>query len=208
MSWDAWIQAGGAIVGGLLGNKGNKDAAEAGNQATQAGIDEQRRQFDITQQNQAPWLEAGQGALANLAKLNAGDMSGFYESPDYQFALDQGLQARDRSAASRGGLFSGGHQADLLKFGQGLASQNYGDYYNRQAAMAGVGQTAANNLGSFGQNTANSLSDLYNQQGRNRQSSYLNNAAIWGNTAGQLAGIAGDYYGGNGNTWGGGWGGV
>lgn len=195
MSWDTWIQVGGQLIGGWLGNKGNKDAAEASNKGTQAGIDEQRRQFDLTRQDQMPWLDAGRDNLAQLQRLNSGDMSAFTQSPDYQFAYDQGMQALDRSAASRGNLFSGGQQADLMQFGQGLATQNYNNYYNRLAELAGIGQTAATNLGSFGQNTANSLAGLYQNMGNNRATSYANNANIWGNTLNGIAGSVGDWYG-------------
>lgn len=195
MSWDTWIQVGGQLIGGWLGNKGNEDAAEAANKGTQAGIDEQRRQFDLTRQDQMLWLNAGRDALGQMGRLNSGDFSAFTQSPDYQFAQQQGLQAMDRSAASRGSLFSGGHSADLLKFGQGLASQNYNTYYNRLASLAGVGQTAANNLGSFGQNSANSLANLYGAQGANRATSYANRANIWGNTMNGIAGSVGDWYG-------------
>lgn len=195
MSWDTWIEAGGQLIGGWLGSKGEKDAADAANKGTQAGIDEQKRQFDLTRQDQMPWLDAGRGALGQMGALNSGDFSSFTQSPDYQFAQQQGLQAMDRSAASRGNLFSGGHSADLLKFGQGLASQNYNNYYNRLASLAGVGQTAATNLGQFGQNTAGSLAGLYGAQGANRASSYANQANIWGNTLNGIAGTMGNYYG-------------
>lgn len=195
MSWDTWIQVGGQLVGGWLGNKGNKDAADASAKGTQAGIDEIGRQYDLNRADQKDWLDAGRDNLAKLQRLNSGDMSAFTQSPDYKFAYDQGMQTLDRSAASRGNLFSGGHSADLVKFGQGLATQNYGNYYNRLASLAGVGQTAATNLGSFGQSTANSLAGLYQNMGNNRASSYANNANIWGNTLNGIAGSVGDWYG-------------
>ena len=45
---DGFLEIVAPIVGGLLGAKGASDAAEAQTRATEAAIDEQRRQFDLT----------------------------------------------------------------------------------------------------------------------------------------------------------------
>ena len=44
-------------------------AAQLQYQASQAALAETARQFNIGQQNQAPWLQAGQGALASMSSL-------------------------------------------------------------------------------------------------------------------------------------------
>ena len=149
----------------------NKSAG-AQKDASKKAIEEQRRQFDLTRSDQMPWLQAGTGALGTLQKLNAGDYSSFNNSPDYQFALDQGMKTLDRSAAAQGRLYSGGYGQDLVNYGQGLATQNYNNYYNRLANLAGVGQTTAQSLGAFGQNMANNVSNQYNQMGAARASAY------------------------------------
>ena len=146
----AVIGAGAAIAGANKAAGAAKAGAKASQQATDATIAEQRRQFDLSRADQMPWLNAGKDALGNLQKLNSGDFSAFTQSPDYQFALDEGFKAMDRSAASRGRLYSGGYGQDLTKYGQGLATQNYGNYYNRLAALANVGQTTASGLGGLG----------------------------------------------------------
>src|SRR5262245_11872946 len=48
-----------------------------------------------------------------------------------QFRLDEGLKARERSAAARGTLLTGGLQKALERFSQGLASEEYGNDFNR-----------------------------------------------------------------------------
>lgn len=64
-----WI-TGGAILGGaLLSNMAAGDAADAQSQASAAAIAEQRRQFDILQKNQAPWLNVGSNAVYRLGEL-------------------------------------------------------------------------------------------------------------------------------------------
>lgn len=65
------------------------------------------------------------------------DPGAFEGSPGFNFALDQGVQARDRSAAARGQLGSGNQLKELTAFGQGLANQERGNEINRFLAFLG-----------------------------------------------------------------------
>jgi len=168
-----------------------KDAAAASQNGTNASIAEQRRQFDLTREDQKDWMDAGRGALGRMTAASNGDMSSFFKDPSYQFTLDQGIQALDRGAAARGSLYSGGADADRMRFGAGLASQEYGNWWNRQAGLAGVGQATASGLGQLGMGMANNISSLHQSNAAaQRESSYMRgqNAA---NTASNVAGIAG-----------------
>lgn len=191
----AAISVGGAIYSANKQAGAAKDAANASNQASQNSIDEQKREFDLNQANQAPWLQAGKGALSQMQALNGGDFSSFTQSPDYQFSLNQGLLGLDNSAASRGSLFSGGHSADVMKFAQGLASQNYGNYYNRLAGLAGVGQSSANQLGAYGQSMANSITGINQNNAANQTNSIYNKANAYSNMASQFGQIGGNFAG-------------
>jgi hypothetical protein len=62
----AGVGAAGSIGSGLIGAHAASSAAQTQKQATDQAIAEQQRQFDITQANQQPWLQAGQGALSQL----------------------------------------------------------------------------------------------------------------------------------------------
>ena len=194
MSWGAVIAGGAAIIGGALSNKGAKDAAKASAAGGDAAVAEQQRQFDLTRQDQQPWLVAGQNALATQQALLGGDYSKFYQSPEYQWTQQQGLQGIDRSAAARGGLYSGGADADRMKFAQGLASQEYGNFYNRLAGMSGTGQTAANNLAAAGQNYANNVGTIYQNQANARASAYQQQGDNWANVGFGLAGALNNTY--------------
>lgn len=192
----SWVAVGGAavtIIGGVIANKqankGNK-AAAAGQQA---GIDEQRREYDQTRQDQLPWLQSGGWALDQQKAFLQGDMSGWNQSADYLGALQGQTQALDRSAAARGNLFSGGHQGDLADLGQRLATQYMGNYYNRLAGMSGTGQNTAQNLGQLGQGYASNIAQGYANMGQARQSSYNNNAQLIAGTFGQIGNVAGNY---------------
>jgi len=59
------------------------------------------------------------------------DPSKIQETAGYQFNLDQGNQAINRSAAARGMLGSGNVLAELAKYGQGMASTEYGGQVDR-----------------------------------------------------------------------------
>jgi len=64
-----WGAIAGSIAGGILAGQASKDAAGTAAGAQQAGIAEQRRQFDISQEQQKPWLEAGKGALGRYEEM-------------------------------------------------------------------------------------------------------------------------------------------
>lgn len=74
----------------------------------------------------------------------------FYDSPDYLINFDEGAKALERSAAARGGLFSGNTATGLVRYGQDYGNRLYSQYANRLASFAGFGQTAATNTGQFG----------------------------------------------------------
>ena len=191
----AVIGAAGAIGGAAMASKGAKSAAKTQAKGAESATAEQRRQYDLSRGDQMPWLDAGKGALSQMQKLNAGDYSSFNASPDYQWTLSEGMKGLDRSAASKGRLYSGGYGEDLTRFGQGLASQQYGNYYNRLAAMAGVGQTTASGLGVLGANMANNIGNNMQNAADARASGYANSANAWGNAAGQLGQIGANYFG-------------
>lgn len=117
----------------------------------------------------------------------------FYNSPDYQFALQQGTQTLDRSAASRGRLYSGGYGMDLTKYGQGMASQQLGNYTNRLADIAGIGQRTSSNLATQGQNFANAFSNNLQNAADARSSAYAEQANAASNMANGI-GRAANYF--------------
>lgn len=129
----------GAIGGGLLGKAGAKKARKAYDAAGNL-ISEQ---FATTEEQMMPWMEVGQDALYQMSRelgLPDGsgmtddgfDFSGFETSPGYTFRQEEGQKAVERSAAGRGMLQSGAAIKDLQRFSQGLASEEYGNWYNRR----------------------------------------------------------------------------
>ena len=191
-----------AVIGGAVGLYGAskqagaaKDAAKASQKATDATIAEQRRQFDLSRADQMPWLQTGQWALDGQKKALMGDYSGFMASPDYQFALDQGMKSLDRSAAASGRLYSGGYGQDLTKYAQGMATQNYQNYMNNLGRLSNTGQSTASNLGVLGQNYANAFGTAMTNNANARASSYQNQANAYTGAAFGLGNMAAGYYG-------------
>jgi hypothetical protein len=178
-------------------------------EALEMSLGEQRRQFDTTQANFEPWRTTGIGALEQLRALQDYDptptAASVMAEPGYQFGLTQGRDILEGSAAARGGLYSGRALRELTQYGNDYATTRYGDAWNREqanfgnrwgrlAGLAGVGQSATQQVSAAGQNMANAASGMYGQNAA------ASNAAIGTNAQNQqsiLMGTAGNV----GNIW-------
>ena len=96
---------------------------------------------------------------------NARAVAAFQEGPGFQFALDTGLQALDRQAASRGQLNSGTTNLDTINYAQGLANQEYNNYINQLSQFGGRAQTSAANQANVLGDIANLFTEGATQQG-------------------------------------------
>jgi len=166
-----------AIIGSsLLGASSSRSAANTQAQAAREAGDVQREIFERQVELGKPYREAGEAALNKLIPLATEytpfGMQQFQADPGYGFRMSEGMKALERSAAARGGLLSGGTGKALQRFGQEMGSQEYQNAFNRYQAerqarlnplqsLAGVGQTAAQNLagqaGQFGSNLAETM---------------------------------------------------
>ena len=128
---------------------------------------------------------------------------GFYASPGYQFRFDEGQRGINANRAASGSLQSGDAMRALTRYGQDYASNEFNTQLNQLFSVAGLGQTAT------GQ--GNALASQYgaqtsanNQNASNAlQSSYGNQAAIWGNALQGVGGAGMDYFAGRGTPNGG-----
>lgn len=105
-----------------------------------------------------PNLGQGSEILASKPAYN------WQMDPGYQFRMDEGQRALENSAAARGGLLSGGTAKAIEQYGQGFASNEYANVFNRLATLAGVsaGGVGTNNAGSvaaLGGAAANSVAN-------------------------------------------------
>ena len=167
-----------AIVGGAVVTAGasyasSSKASKAAGQASDASVYEQRRQFDLVRRDTAPVRELGAGAIGQLSKLQSGDMSGFYASPDYNFNLNEGQKAIDRSLAARGQALSGTGVKEGVRYASGMASNQYSSYVDRLLQQAGLGNTGIGASASAGMNAANNIGAAYMNAGNAKASAYL-----------------------------------
>lgn len=86
------------------------------------------------------------------------------KDPGYQFRLAQGRRAIEQGAAARGNLLGGGTLKGLTRYGQELASQEYGNAYNRALGENMLGYERARN--EVGDVNAQALAE--NELGYNR----------------------------------------
>jgi hypothetical protein len=181
----AWMIPAAILGSSLLGSRSASKAADVQVAAADRAAELQAEQFRQLREDQAPYREAGYNALANLQRT-AGNVPAAFKFGDYEFKADpgfgfrlsEGQKALDRQAAARGGLISGGALKAATRFGQEMGSQEYGNaynraltsyntdvarenqLYNRQAGLAGIGQTSTNLVGQAGQNYATSAGNL------------------------------------------------
>lgn len=186
-----------ATVGGaLIGANSSKKATKAQTAAAAKSAELERYMYEQTRQDQLPWMQAGQQALSQLGQANNTPFNFNYNAmtadPGYQFRQTEANKALERSAAARGGLFSGATGRSLSRLNQDMASQEYGAAYNRAytthndqlnrlASMAGIGQTTASNLSQAGQNYSGNMSNIYGQAANAQAAGYGAQAQNWGN---------------------------
>ena len=174
-----WV-AGAVVTSAVIGSQAAKSAAGTQAQAAQQAGDVQKQIFERQVELQEPWRQAGINALGKMGTGFTGQVD-LTQDPGYAFRMSEGMKALERSAAARGGLLSGSMLKGAQRFGQDLASQEYQNAYNRAltqynttAALAGLGQTAANQqsaaMGQYGTNVGNLMTDI----GAVRGSGYSN----------------------------------
>ena len=167
----------GDIVGDITGANQAAEAAEAAAEtqaaAAEAGIGEQRRQFDAITQMMSPYLEAGTGALtaqqelAGLAGPEAQQAAimQLQTSPAFQALTQQGEEGILQSAAATGGVRGGNVQGALAQFRPQMLSQLIESQYGKLGGLTKIGQASAARQAGFGQQTGANISNLLQQQG-------------------------------------------
>ena len=210
----------GSIAGGVISAGGARDAARTQADAANNAAALQKEQFDQQMALQEPYRQAGltgQNRLMELLGLggNAGaagygqyardfSMQDFQQDPGYAFRLGEGLKAMGHQAGARGGLISGQTMKGMENYRQGLASQEYGNAFNRYQTnrqnqlqplgnLMSSGQAAASNqagaAGQYGVNAGN----LMGQAGQSIAAGQMGAANSIGNALSSSASAYGNY---------------
>jgi len=187
MSGIATAIVGSAVVGGILNKQAASSAANAQKESAGAANETQLqaaresnalqlKMFEQNRTDQQPWRDAGVTALGQLGAgtANGGDfnrdftLADFTKDPGYDFRMQQGQRGLDSSAAARGGALSGAAIKASERYSQDYASGEYSNAYNRfnadrtarfnrLSSLAGVGQTATNQVGAQGAQMASNI---------------------------------------------------
>ena len=203
------IAAGGAKKAGDIQAQAAREAQAANERALerQIALQEPFRQAGLTAQEQIMQLlgiggDATAAGYGSLAKPFG--QTDFQQDPGYAFRQAEGMKALERSAAARGGLLSGGTLKGIQRFGQDLASQEYGNAFNRYQiersarlnplqSLMGSGQSAANvttgNIGQAGQNEQGNIMGA----GQARASGYVGQANALSGALGSIGQAAASY---------------
>lgn len=202
----------GGLVGGLLGGSSSKKASRRAEQlrydAAMAGLNETRRQFDLTRGDFASEQRLGEDAIGGFrgllgldgADAQASAIGNLQNSPLFQSLLQNGQDAILANASATGGLRGGNTQdflarqrADTLS---AVIRQQLGDY----AGAIGIGMGSDQAIGSFGASAVESMNAARNYGAEARANGALTRAGInaqnWNNLGtvfGQLDGNIGSF---------------
>ena len=199
------LQTGAGIVGGLIQNASQRQAASMQSDAAQRAIDLQAQINKQQLELNAPFYSAGvtgQNRLMDLLGLGANkgaadygkyakdfSMADYQADPGYGFRLSEGMKQLAGGARAQGGAVSGRTMMGAQKYAQGLASQEYQSAFDRYQTnranqlqplgnLQNVGVSAANQQSATLGNYGSNVGNLLGQQGQ----AYAAGALGQGNT--------------------------
>lgn len=132
-----------------------------------------------------PYLQSGgktNALLANYLGVNGVDaqrqaMADFQNDPGYQAQFGAGVNALDRSATARGGLYSGAAMKGVSEFGQQFQRQAFNDRINALSGFNQSGQQAAGAAAGLASQTGGQLGNMafgFGQQNAANRINYAN----------------------------------
>lgn len=213
-----------AAISAVASNSASKKQAKAADRAATLAKEQndqsrsdQMRMYEQQRTDNAPYREAALPSIQSLSRglQDGGEysrsfgMQDFDADPGRLYRLSQGEQGINRAAAARGGWNSGATLKALARFNSDQASQEYGAAYsrfntdrttkfNRNATMAGYGQTANSAVGNAGTNAANQMTNNGQnsafQQGRSIQDAAESRASGYVGAANAIGGGIRQWY--------------
>jgi len=162
------IVAGTTLVGGAIQSSAAGKASRAQQEAAEAGIAEQRRQFEAVQELLKPYVEAGQPALTQQqAILGLGGpeaqraaIQAIESGEIFQARARQGEEALLQAASATGGLRGGNIQGALAQFRPQMLQSEIDAQYARLGGLTTLGQQSAAGVGSAGLQTGARIAGL------------------------------------------------
>ena len=190
------IAAIGSTVAGVLGNNAANRTARNNNAANNALS---QQQYETNRGLEQPYIDQGnqagdalQGFLGlggDPAKTQAA-FNNYLNSTGYQFTKQQGIDAADQSASSKGLLNSGGALKALDEYGSGIAQQYGQQYASNLNTVANRGANSANALAGFGNTNVSNQTGNNNTAAGVQENAFRANGTAFGGLIDKLGGMA------------------
>lgn len=185
----ALVVGGSQLIGSSMQASAAGDAAAIQSGAAEAGIAEQRRQFDAMRELLKPYTEVGVPALKGLQpyaeagapaleqqqallglrgpEAQRAAIASIEGGAGYQAQVQAGEEALLQRASATGGLRGGNIQAALGQFRPQMLQQEIERQYGRLGGMADIGRVTQQNLAQIGQSSAAGTGSAGLQTGTN-----------------------------------------
>lgn len=157
----------GGLFGGLFGNS---------DQPYDAAMDQYQQWGAKAQRTQQPYLDAGTGAIGDYQKWLQGQkdptkfindtMGQYQQSPYAKYLQQQSLNAGQNAASANGLMGSTPLMQQLQQNAGNISSQDMNQWLQNVLGINTQYGQGQNNLMTGGQNSANKLTDMYNQMGQ------------------------------------------
>lgn len=175
-----------------------KKAARRQARGITEGIEEQRRQFDLTREDFSGFRERGglageeEAAFLGLrgAEAEEAALGRFRESPGQIFLRERQERSLLRNQAAIGGLGGGNVRTALQEQAAGIASLQLGERKDRLAGVARGGLAATTTGAQIGGDISANIAQLLEGRGRARAGGILGRASGIRRGLGGLANIA------------------
>ena len=206
-SWGDYVEPGGsgssiADPADLFGFQASKAAADAAKAQAEAAEKAQKfleEQYKTLVGLQSPFIQGGQQAFGIQAALTG------LQGPEAQQAAQQQFQQAQQGAVDFGMQGTGWQgmpnmQSALGEYAQGVAGQEYDNYYNRLGGMAGMGQSSASALGGVTVDQNQGIAAAMQAGGDARTNNALMQSQIRAQSASNLGNLGGAFISSMGNT--------
>lgn len=144
-----------AVSADRAATKSNRAFRDSANAAI--GVNE--AQYAQDRADWSAWREMGEGAVGRMTAAMSGDQSAFTESAGYQFVRGEGMRDNMNYTSVGGG--GGNAMKALADYTTGLASTEYGNWFNRNLQMSSQGMTAVAGTQAAGARSTNNISDIH-----------------------------------------------
>ena len=181
------VVVGSTLISGAVQSSAAGKASKAQQEGAEAGIEEQRRQFDAAKEVLRPYVEAGTTALGGLQPYAAAGapaleqqqallglrgpeaqqaaIAAIEQGAGFQSQVRLGEEAILQAASATGGLRGGNIQAALGQFRPEMLQREINLQYGRLGGMTDLGRTTTQNIAQLGQSSASGTASAGLQTG-------------------------------------------